>query len=111
MFGLFLGGELVQVSHGTALYASGSVLLDQVLTDSFVESLRQVADELLGFIKLVLGQQLAEAAAHEVDSLANELVSTGAHNALAQSLFSVLEIWHTMRASPSLPIAGEGSEA
>lgn len=94
MFGLFLE-SLVQVSHGTALHASSGIFLDQVLADGFVESLGQIVDELLGFVELLVGQKLAEAAAHEVDTLVNELVTTSALDALAQSLFSIFEIWHT----------------
>ena len=107
--GLFLE-HLVQVRHGAALNASGGVLLDQVLTDSFIERLSKVTDELLSFIELVFSKQLAEAAAHEIDSLVDELIATGANDALAQSLFSVLEIWHTMIAPPSFPIAGGGGK-
>lgn len=83
------------MSHGAAFDTSSGILLDELFADSFVESLSELAYELFGFVELIFSKEFAEAAAHIVDTLVNELVSTGALDALAQSLFSVLEIWHT----------------
>jgi hypothetical protein len=78
-----LFGDLVQMRHGAALYASGGVRLDQVLTNSFVESLGQVGNQFLSFIKLVLGQELTEAAAHVINAFAHLFVAASTDNALA----------------------------
>ena len=110
MLGLFLD-DLVQVCHGAALDASGGIFLDELLADGLIKSLSKLADKLLGFVELVLGQKLTEAAAHVVDTLAYELVATGANDALAQGLFSILEIWHrVIRVLPLTPSSFEEGE-